>query len=554
VALFASGSPRESAIVPTVRSVTYDLLRGLGMTTIFGNPGSTEEPFLTQIPDDFRYILGLHEAAVVAMADGFAQASGNAAFVNLHTAAGVGNGMGALVTAWNNRAPLVITAGQQTRQMLALEPWLVNREAVELPKPYVKWSHEPARPEDVPGAIERAYHITMAPPQGPVFVSIPMDDWDVSMTPRPARRVDSRVAPSEPALIAAAAELAAATNPVLVVGGGVDRAGGWEAAVRLAGRLGAPVFEAPAPERASFPQDHPLFQGFLPLAMRPLADRLAGYDLVLVAGAPIFRYYPHIPGPILPQGTRLLHLTDDADEAARAPVGTSIVGDVAVALERLASLVPKASRPAPAPRPAPATPPTAEPIPVAYALHALAAALPVDALVVEESASSRAAFYDQIRIATPASYFATASGGLGFAVPAAVGVGLAQPARPVVSIVGDGAAMFGVQAIWTAAQYHVPVVYVILNKGHYGILKAFAAFQGTPGVPGLDLPGLDIPAIARGFGAEAHRVTSPAVLPAAYADAFRAARARSGPVLLDVVVNPEVGALFGEPPSADPRS
>ena len=154
---------QAAALVPTVRDVTFDLLRELEMTTVFGNPGSSEEPFLTEFPDDFQYILGLHEAAVVAMADGFAQASGNAAFVNLHTASGVGNGMGALFTAWHNRTPLVMTAGQQTRQMLALEPWLVNREATELPRPYVKWSHEPARAEDVPAAIERAHHIAMAP-------------------------------------------------------------------------------------------------------------------------------------------------------------------------------------------------------------------------------------------------------------------------------------------------------------------------------------------------------------------------------------------------------
>src|SRR3712207_2779769 len=175
--------------MPTVRDVTYNLLRDLGMTTIFGNPGSTEEPFLTGFPEDFTYVLGLHEAVVVAMADGFAQASGNAAFVNLHTASGMGNGMGSLVTAWHNRAPLVVTAGQQTRQMLALEPWLVNLDATELPRPYVKWSHEPSRPEDVPAAIERAHHLAMTPPRGPVFVSIPMDDWDAPMPSRPPRHL-----------------------------------------------------------------------------------------------------------------------------------------------------------------------------------------------------------------------------------------------------------------------------------------------------------------------------------------------------------------------------
>jgi benzoylformate decarboxylase len=534
-------------LVTTVRAATYELLRSLGLTTIFGNPGSTEEPFLTEFPDDFRYILGLQEAVVVAMADGYGQATGDAVFVNLHTASGVGNGMGALVTAWHNRTPLVVTAGQQTRQMLALEPWLVNREATELPRPYVKWSHEPTRAEDVPAAIERAYHIAMAPPRGPVFVSIPMDDWDADVEPRVARRVVSRVEPNAEALAETAAALSAAANPMLVVGGGVDRAGGWEAAVRLAERLNLPVWEAPAPERASFPQDHPLFQGSLPLGMKPLAERLGGYDLVLVAGAQVFRYYPHMPGPILPSGTRLIHLTDDPDEAARAPAGDAVVGDVRVALERLAAAAPAVSRPLPAPRKPPRDVPQTAPISVAFAMRCLAQAMPADCVVAEESASSRAEFYDQIRIANPSSYFATASGGLGFALPAAVGIGLARPERPVVCIVGDGAAMFAIQAIWTAAHYEVPIVFAVIDNGQYGILKAFAAFQRTPGVPGLDLPGLDIATIARGMGAEAQRVSVAAELPEECRAAFATARSRKCSVLLDIIVDPEVDNLFGEP-------
>jgi benzoylformate decarboxylase len=520
------------------------------MTTVFGNPGSTEESFLTSFPDDFRYVLGLHEAVVVAMADGYAQASGNAAFVNLHTAAGVGNGLGLLVTAWHNHAPLVITAGQQTRQLLAIEPWLVNLEATELPRPYVKWSYEPVRPDDVPGAIERAYHVAMAPPQGPVFVSIPMDDWAAPAQERAVRRVSSRSQPPEAALLEVASALVTASNPAIVVGGGVDRADGWQAAIALAERLNAAVWEAPAPERASFPQDHPLFQGFLPLAMKPLAERLDAYDVVMVVGAPIFRYYPHIPGPIVKENTRLIHLTDDQDEAARAPAGWSVVGDPRAGLERLLDLVSvKApiARLNPPRRPHPQDAHPGDPMSVEYALHALAAALPDDVVVVEESASSRAAFYDQIRIVRPKTYFATASGGLGFAVPATVGVGLARPGTPVVCIAGDGATMFGVQALWSAARYEVPIVYVILNNGHYGILKAFADFQRTPGVPGLDLPGLDIAMIARGFGVEAYDVSSACELPQAYARAFRSALSRPGPVLLNVTVDSTVGALFGPP-------
>lgn len=530
-----------------VRTATFDLLRQLGMITMFGNPGSTEEPFLTDFPSDFRYILGLHEAAVVSMADGFAQASGNAAFVNLHTATGLGNGIGSLSTAWYNRAPLVVTAGQQTRKMLALEPWLVSLHATELPRPYVKWSHEPARPEDVPGAIERAYHVAMGPPPGPTFVSIPMDDWEAPASPRAVRTIVSTTLPDAAALVRVADALAKARNPVMIVGAGVARSGGWEAAVQLAERLRLPVWEAPAPERVSFPQDHPLFQGMLPLTIKALGDRLAGHDVVVVFGAAVFRYYPYAPGPFLPDGATLFHFTDDPDEATRAPVGDAIIGDLPTALTRLAEQLPQAERAGPARRAAPASAPESDPIQAAFVMRVLADAMPHGATLVEESASTRGALYDQLRMSEPASYFATASGGLGYAVPAAVGVGLARPDAPVCCVVGDGAAMFGIHAIWTAAHYRVPVVYIVLNNGGYGILKSFAAFQRTPGVPGLDLPGLDIPSIARGMGAEARHVTSAAALPGALREAFATAASLRRPFLLDVAIDATVHALFGDP-------
>lgn len=530
-----------------VRTATFDVLRQLGMTTMFGNPGSTEEPFLTDFPGDFRYILGLHESAVVSMADGFAQASGNAAFVNLHTATGLGNGIGSLTTAWYNRAPLLVTAGQQTRKMLALEPWLTNLNATELPRPYVKWSHEPARPEDVPGAIERAYHVAMGPPPGPTFVSIPMDDWAVPASPRAVRNVVSTTLPDAAALSRVAQALAMAQNPVMVVGAGVARSGGWDAAVRLAERLHAPVWEAPAPERVSFPQDHPLFQGMLPLTIKALGERLAGHDLVVVFGAAVFRYYPYVPGAFLPEDARLFQFTDDPDEATRAPLGDAIVGDLPTAMTRLADLLPATGRSAPAQRAGRGDVSASEPMQADYVMRVLPDAMPAGTTLVEESASTRAALYDQVRISAPSSYFATASGGLGFAVPAAVGVGLARPDSPVCCLVGDGAAMFGVHAIWSAAHYRVPVVYIVLNNGGYGILKSFAAFQRTPGVPGLDLPGLDIPEIARGMGAEGRRVTSAAALPGAMQEAFATAAALRRPFLLDVAVDATVQALFGDP-------
>src|SRR5271166_298698 len=316
----------------TVREATLDLLRTHGMTTIFGNPGSTELPMLKDFPEDFTYILGLQELAVVGMADGFAQASGRVTHVNLHTAPGVGNALA-------NKAPLLITAGQQVRPQITMEANLTNRDAVLGPQPYVKWSHEPPRAEDVPRAIGRAIHHASMPPRGPAFVSIPMDDWDAeadadSAANAIARTVAGRSGPDPESLEGLARSLHEARNPVLVAGPDIDASGGWDAAIALVEKQRLPVWATPAPGggRLGFPESHPNFLGILPPAIGPASETLAGHDLVLVAGSSVFPYYPYIPGPLLPEGTALVQLTSDPAEAARAPMGSAIVGDVALAL------------------------------------------------------------------------------------------------------------------------------------------------------------------------------------------------------------------------------
>ena len=292
-------------------------MRDLGLTTVFGNPGSTEQPFLKHWPADFTYVLGLQEASVVAMADGYARAMHRPALVNLHTAAGVGNAMGNIMTAWHNKAPLVITAGQQTREMLLLEPFLANTDATLLPRPYVKLALETARAEDAPAALLRAHAMAQQPPTGPVFVSFPLDDWDKPAgRPVMPRAIATRLPASEAALRPVAAALAAARNPVLVLGAGIARSQGWQEAIAFAERLGCAVLAAPFAEAAVFPEDHPLFQGHLPPAIGPAQKMLTPFDLVLVVGAPVFRYYPYVPGEYLPPETRLILVTDDTAEAA----------------------------------------------------------------------------------------------------------------------------------------------------------------------------------------------------------------------------------------------
>ena len=413
--------------VSTVREVTYDLLRSFGMTRVFGNPGTTELPFLKDFPEDFTYVLGLHEGGVVGMADGDAQGTGRAAFVHLHTAAGLGNASAAIMTAHQNRTPLVITAGQQDRRQLAYEPFL-SGHLVEMALPYVKWSHQPARADDVPAAIERACHTAMQAPQGPVFVSVPMDDWEAPAPPREAREIDYRTSPNPEALDRAARLLESSRRPAIVAGAGIDLAGAWYDAVALAERLRAAVWADPMHPRAGFPQDHSLFQGVLAPAQATIADQLSGYDVVLVLGAPVFRYFQYLPGPPVRAGTQIVHVTDNPEEASRAATGTGIMGDVALAVRQLTERLPKkADRPAP---PSPAAVPAPEPtgsLPADYVLHTLARCLPERAIIVEETPSSRNLLHKHVRITQPGGFYSAASGGLGFGASASIGLRMARP-------------------------------------------------------------------------------------------------------------------------------
>jgi benzoylformate decarboxylase len=522
----------------TIREEAFRLLRSLGLTTIFGNPGSTELPFLQHVPADFTYVLGLQEASVVAMADGFAQASGHAVLVNLHTAPGVGNAMGNIITAFENKTPLIITAGQQVREMIGLEPLLYARDAVELPKPYVKWSYEPTRAQDIPMALARAYYIAMQHPRGPVFLSLHMDDWEQEAEPFEVREVSQRTAP-DPVLLQQVAELLQTKQKLaLVVGAEADRADAWDVLVALAERLSADVWTAPLASRRGFPEDHPHFRGDLPPALKALAEKLTGYDAVLVVGAPVFRYYPYIPGPVLKDGIMLVQLTNDPDEAARAPIGTSVVGDIALAAEQLLSLLPvTASRHAqPEPRRRPDVPPALAPITPAFVMHTLASILPAHAVIVDEAPSMQSALHRFIPMTEPGSWYLTGSGGLGFGMPAAIGVQMAQPERRVICTIGDGSSMYSIQSLWTAAHYHIPVVFVVLRNSTYAILKAFAQLEKIAGeLPGLELPDIDIVQIARGFGCEAWRVEQPDELAASLQRALKLTE----PVVVEVIVDPK---------------
>ncbi len=527
--------------MPTVREASFDLFRERGMTTMFGNPGSTELPMLADFPSDFRYVLGLQEAVVVGMADGFAQASGCTTVANLHTAPGVGNAMGAIFNAQANHSPVLVTAGQQARAQITLQANLTNRDAIRMPHPLVKWSYEPARAEDVPLALAHGTHLAGLPPKGPVFVSLPMDDWYAEVDEADAReaisrRVNGRAVADPAAVRVLADRLEAATNPVMVAGPDVDASGAWDLAVALAERQRLPVWATPATGggRLGFPENHPNYRGVLPPAIGPVAQTLEGHDLILVFGSSVFPYYPHIPGPLLPEGAKLVAIVSDPDEAARAPMGDALVADVKLTLAALLEDLPESSRPAPEPNPGPQEIPPADPLDSSTVHTALGEVFPEDGIVVLESPASTLALRNQLRLSRPGSYYFSAGGGLGFGLAASIGVQLAQPDRPVVCVLGEGSAQYAIAAFWTAAAYKVPVTFLVLRNEEYAILKWFAEVEQVAGAPGLDLPALDVAAVAEGYGVTAQRARDRDEV----RDALAKALASPHPELVEVPVAP----------------
>jgi benzoylformate decarboxylase len=526
---------QDSDIAMTVRAAVLDLLRAFGMTSIFGNPGSTELPLFRSFPKDFRYVLGLQEAVVVGMADGYAQATHNAAFVNLHSAAGVGNAMGNIFTSYRNRTPLVITAGQQARSILPYEPFLFSAQATELPKPYVKWSCEPARAENVPLAIARAYYTAMLPPRGPVLVSIPADDWEKPCEPVASRVVSTGIRPEPRVLDAIGEALDTALRPAFVVGAAVDRDGAWNDVVRLAERHNAAVWVAPMSGRCSFPEDHPLFAGFLPPMREKIVNLLAGHDVIFALGAAAFTYHVEGAGPHLPAGARLVQLIDDPNIAAWTPQGMSAVGSIRLGVLDLLAREPPRPRGRPATRrPSPRVEPST-PMSVAFVMQTLAEIRDPAAVVVEEAPSSRQAMQGYLPILRSETFYTMCSGGLGYAMPAAVGVALGKPGAKVIGLIGDGSSMYSIQALWSAAQLALPITFIVLKNRRYAALQEFApTFGFGPDEPlaGSELPDIDFVALARGQGCRGMNVNSAQHLRDALIDALQA----SVPTLVEVDV------------------
>jgi thiamine pyrophosphate-dependent acetolactate synthase large subunit-like protein len=520
----------------TVREAALEVLRRHGLTTIFANPGSTEVPFLAGLPADLRFVLGLHEGTVVGMATGWAIARGEPSLALLHTTAGLGNAVGALATARVNRAPLVVLVGQQDRRHLAFEPFLAGK-LDGLAGRYPVWSDQPARPADVPGAIARAWH-EARDGRGPAIVTVPMDDWaaDAAGEPAAPRSVLRADGVNGSAVDALMAMLESADAPVLVVGAGADDPAAWAGLVRLAERLGCPVWQEAFGARAGFPQDHPRFAGHLPAGRGALRTALAGHDLVLAIGAPVFRQYEYEPGRLVDGGTRVAVVTDDPDEAHRSAADLAVLASPAAVCAALAERVgerdgvlsPAGGAPAASP------PADGEPLRATHVLAALADRLPRDVVVVEETPSSRPDLHRLLRAREPLGFLSAAMGGLGFALPAAVGVRLARPDRPVVAVVGDGSSLYAIQALWSAARYGAGVLFVILSNGGYAIMDRLAGGRG----PWPSFDDVDVAGLARALACPALSVDGYDDVVAAFDEVVPGLATREDPLVLDVSVQP----------------
>lgn len=518
----------------TAADVLLDVLRSEGVTHVFGNPGSTELPLIDALAgaDDLRYVLGLQEATVVGMADGYAQATGRPAFVNLHTSAGLGNAVGNLTNARATRTPLVVTAGQQDYRHIVAEP-LLSGPLVELAGGAVKWGHEVRTAAELGAVARRAFHSAMSPPSGPVFVSLPMDMLDHEV--QGAAPAQSRIVPAGVADgLDEMADLLASRTPgrlAIVVGDAVATSGGVAAAVALAEALGAPVHGSPLHGRGVFPPAHPLWQGMLPPAADRIRGALGAYDTVLLVGEQAFLVYPYTEGPALPPEVELLHISPDPEQLGRVwPVHLGLAGSPRPTMEALHALLKgRVDAAAAADALAEAGRRRAEEIaaleetarerygaapmhPMAAA-HALVRAMPPDALVVDEAITTGGYVRGFHHWTEPGRYFFCTGGGLGWGMPAACGVSLAHGGEPVLCVVGDGSAMYSPQALWTAAAEGLPVVFAVVNNRQYKILKGYLAGRSGPAAQsgrylGMDLdePPVDFLSLAASMAVDATRV------------------------------------------------
>jgi len=541
-----------------------EILKQEGVEFLFGNPGTTELPLMDGLARErqIRYILALQEAVVVAIADGYCQASGQLGVVNVHISPGLGNAMGMLYDAYKAGSPLLVTAGQHDQSMTLTEPVLWS-DLPPVARPYVKWAFEIRRLDELPRAVHRAAKVALAPPTGPVFLSLPVDvlNAEGGLELGEPTRVGPRLSAPREAVERAADLLAEAKRPVLVAGDAVAQGNALAELQEVAELLGAPVYLEGMANRCAFPFTHPLYRGAIPRLGPELRALLQEHDLLFSAGGDLFTL--SLPSDVepLPPGLTIIHLDVDPWEVGKNyPTKVAMVGEPKATLPDLAEALRRRFKGGRHPeaqlrleqgrqkrekeiaqlRGRGQAESDRVPMTPLALVHALAEALPPDAVVVDESISSGGGLRALLRCQDPQSFFGLRGGGIGWGLPAAVGVKLALPHRQVVALVGDGSAMYTNQALWTAARERLAVVFVILNNRSYRILKqrvhALKGFAAQDDVyVGMDLenPLIDFVGLARVLGVQAERVEKCQEVGPALARGLAA----GSPYLLDIQVD-----------------
>ena len=538
------------------RTAFLQLLVDEGITHLFGNPGTTELPIMEVVPNfpQLKFVLGLQEAVVLGMADGYARASGRLTAANVHVAPGLGNAVGALYNAKFSGSPIIVTAGQHEQGHGLLEP-LLYEPLVPMAQPLVKWAVEVTRVADLPRIVHRAAKVALTPPTGPVFISLPGDVLDETLEldlGRPAR-VDARTRPSDEALARLAETLLAARHPVIVAGQELATHDAFAEAAELAEVLGAAVYGSSVAYGGQFPTEHAAFMGNLTRNQRQVRGTLEPYDLLICLGADLLRMSVYSPVEPLPEGLPVVHVSERPWELGKNyRTDLALQANVKETLRALLPLVRARHSPDAAGRLAAlkarnwsaqrtkaAVDAMAEaettPIDPRYLMLRISEHLPKDAVVLDEALISSLSLPGFLRVRDPRGYYGLASGGLGFAMPGAIGASLALPGRPITAVIGDGSAMYAIQALWTVAHLKLPITYVIANNRSYRILKErLVSMRTSDRFVGMDLrdPEIDFAGLARSMGIAARRVTDPNdVVPA-----LREAAERGGPSLIDVAV------------------
>ena len=542
------------------RDVFFDSLKAHGVTRMFGNPGTTESPLLDHLADhpELEYIVALYEAVAVGAASFYAQATGKTGIVSLHVAPGLGNGLGMIFNGLKANAPMIITAGQQDTRMLLRGP-VLSHDLAAMAAPVTKWSTQVQTADDMADIMRRAFKIANDPPYGPVFVALPINVMEqqtqnAATTAGPLFRAPR---PDADALAQMAAMLSAAKSPAIVAGDDIVRAGATDALLALAEKLGAAVWVEGIRAQMPLPNRHPLMKGVLPLERKHIAATLSGYDCVLLLGGPFFEEVWFDDASPFPAGLKVLQIEESAAQLARDNSLTlGAVGGMKPSLEELVKAVSPDANAAKARCAALAESKSKErssqiaraerasarrPMAVSLAMETLGAALPADAVVVEEAITAAPDLNRSVNLPGPGSYYAGRGGGIGQGLAGAIGVAVGKPDKQVVCVSGDGSAMYSIQALWTAAHHNLNIVFVILSNTEYRILKHNIdnyrnrfSVESNRGYTHMDLEGPDLRFVdmARGMGVKAEAVGEPAEFTAALERAFAA----DGPSLIQVAI------------------